>query len=223
LKFAFLFYDGMTALDMIGPHEILSRLPGVESLRVAKRAGLIRTDSGITFSVSTEYSQVPRADFLLVPGASGATAMRDDPETLDWVRAIHNTSTWTTSVCTGSLILGAAGLLKGLRATTHWAAHDRLKTFGAVPTLARVVEDGKVMTAAGVAAGIDMALTLAAKIAGPRVAQTLQLAIEYDPDPPFDCGHPSKSDPELVAALKANMARPFIEQKASTQEPSGGL
>jgi transcriptional regulator GlxA family with amidase domain len=211
MHFAFLFYEGMTALDMIGPHEILSRLPGVTSVRVARRAGMIATDSGIALSATADFSQVERADLLLIPGAANVTSMRDDPETLDWVRRIDATSTWTTSVCSGSLILGAAGLLQGRRATTHWAVHERLRAFGAVPTVGRVVEDGKIVTGAGVAAGIDLALTLAARIAGPAVAQSLQLAIEYDPDPPFDCGHPSKADPALVAALQARMARSFVD------------
>jgi transcriptional regulator GlxA family with amidase domain len=209
VKFAFLFYEGMTALDMIGPHEILSRLPGVEAVRVAKRPGAVHTDSGVVFEAEAGFADVPAADFLLVPGASSATSMQDDPQTLDWVRAVHATSRWTTSVCTGSLILGRAGLLRGLRATSHWAAIDRLAQFGARPTNQRVVEDGKVMTGAGVAAGIDMALTLAARVGGPNLARTLQLAIEYDPEPPFDSGHPSKADPGVVAGLRARMAQSF--------------
>jgi transcriptional regulator GlxA family with amidase domain len=210
MRFAFLFYDGMTALDMIGPHEILSRLPGVEALRVAKRAGPVGTDSGVTLSAEADFSQVSSADFLLVPGAGSATSMRDDPETLAWIRRVHEGTRWTTSVCTGSLILGGAGLLRGLRATSHWTALDRLATFGAIATEGRVVEDGKVMTAAGVSAGIDLALTLAARISGPTVARTLQLAVEYDPVPPFDAGHPTKVDPEFSAALKASMVRRFV-------------
>lgn len=209
MKFAFLFYGGMTALDMIGPHEVLSRLPGVEAVRVAKRAGPIQSDSGVVLVAEASFADVSQADFLLVPGAGSATSLRDDPETLDWVRAIHATSRWTTSVCTGSLILGAAGLLKGVRATTHWAAHDRLAGYGAIPVSARVVEDGKIMTGAGVAAGIDMALTLAARVGGEGLARALQLGIEYDPAPPFDGGHPSKSDPALTAAVRASVTRFF--------------
>ncbi|MEW6640404.1 MAG: DJ-1/PfpI family protein [Pseudomonadota bacterium] len=210
MKFAFLFYQGMTALDMIGPHEILSRLPGVEALRVAKHAGPIHTDCGVTLTADVGFADVMQADVLLIPGAGNATAMQDDPATLDWVRRIDATTRWTTSVCTGSLILGAAGLLRGIRATSHWAALDRLRAFGATPVSARVVEDGKIVTGAGVAAGIDMALTLAARIAGERIARTLQLAIEYDPDPPFDSGHPSKADPALVARLGDRMAMAFV-------------
>jgi transcriptional regulator GlxA family with amidase domain len=209
MKYAFLFYDGMTALDMIGPHEILSRLPGVEPIRVAKRRGPVRTDSGVVFDVPASFADVQTADFLLIPGAGSATSMRKDLETLAWVRAVHATTRWTTSVCTGSLILGAAGLLKGVRATTHWAAMDRLAEFGAIATGQRVVEDGKIMTGAGVAAGIDMALALAARVAGPDLAKILQLAIEYDPQPPFDSGHPSKADPASVAGLRALMVQSF--------------
>lgn len=216
MKFAFLLYEGMTALDVIGPHEVFSHLPGVESVRVAKRAGLIKTDSGVVFSAEVGLTDLPEADFLLIPGAASAASLRDDPETLEWVRAIHASSRWTTSVCTGSLILGAAGLLKGVRATSHWAAHDRLVEYGALPVSERVVEDGKIMTGAGVAAGIDMALTLAARVWGDNLAKTLQLAIEYDPAPPFDCGHPSKSDPVRTNALRARMMRSFEPRLGET-------
>jgi putative intracellular protease/amidase len=152
---------------------------------------------------------VPRADVLVVPGADSATDMRDEPETLAWVRAVHAATTWTTSVCTGSLILGAAGILSGLKATTHWAAHDRLLLFGAEPTRSRVVEAGKVITAAGVSAGIDMALVLAAKLAGQKIGCGLQLAIEYDPAPPFDSGSPDKAPDSLVARVSTRLRANF--------------
>ena len=166
MKIVFLFYEGMTALDAIGPHEILSRLPGASTFRVAERAGLIQTDSS-QLKLLAEYSlaDVTSADVVLVPGAGNATALSDHPDTLEWLRSIHLTTTWTASVCTGSLILGAAGILSNVKATTHWAAFDRLKVWNAIPTKARVVEDGKVITAAGVSAGIDMALILSLKIA----------------------------------------------------------
>jgi len=216
MQFAFLLYEGMTALDMIGPHEILSRLPRVEAVRVAKHAGPIHTDTGVTLTADAGFTDVSRADLLLVPGAGNATAMQDDPATLDWVRRIDATTRFTTSVCTGSLILGAAGLLQGVRATSHWAALDRLPAFGATPVSARVVEDGKIITAAGVSAGLDMALTLAARISGERMARTLQLAIEYDPDPPFDSGHPAKADPAHVTALRTLMSAAFVPPPLST-------
>jgi transcriptional regulator GlxA family with amidase domain len=210
ITIVFLLYDGMTALDMIGPHEVLFRLPGVKVLRVAEHAGPVRTESAnLTLNAEYALSDVSHADILVVPGAGKALALRDCPQVLAWIRSIHATTTWTTAVCTGSLILGAAGLLSGLRATTHWAVMDRLPTYGAEPTHMRVVEDGKVITAAGVSAGIDMALTLAAKIAGPLVAQSLQLGIEYDPEPPFNAGSPEKASPAIVEALRARLSTVF--------------
>lgn len=205
MQIVFLFYEGMTALDAIGPHEILCRLPGAKVQRVAKHPGAIRTDSQLVVTAETPLSSVTSADVLLVPGAGNATTLRDHPDILEWIRKIHATTTWTTSVCTGSLILGAAGILSGLRATTHWAAFDRLDTWGALPTRERVVEDGKVMTAAGVSAGIDMALHLTAKLAGIPFAQAIQLGIEYDPAPLFDVGSPEKAQPAIRDALKARM------------------
>lgn len=205
----FLFYEGMTALDAIGPHEILSRLPGAQVQRATLKAGPVLTDSGLVLNAERSLSEVSHADILLVPGAGNATSLRSFPSTLQWIRSIHATTAWTTSVCTGSLILGAAGILSGLKATTHWAAFDRLEMWGAHPTDLRVVEDGKVITAAGVSAGIDMALTLAAKIAGTQFAQALQLGIEYDPQPPFDVGSPAKANPALRDALRTRMAAAF--------------
>jgi transcriptional regulator GlxA family with amidase domain len=216
MEIVFLLYDGMTALDMVGPHEILCRLPGAKVKRAAKCAGLIRTDSGLELAAEYALSDILRADVLVVPGAGNATALSKHPEILAWIRSIHETTIWTVSVCTGSLILGAAGILSGLRATTHWAAFDRLRTWGAEPTHARIVEVGKVMTAAGVSAGIDMALMLAAKIAGQGFAESMQLGIEYDPMPPFDVGSPEKADPGIMERLRARMTASF-EIEANVQ------
>ncbi|TAK73996.1 MAG: DJ-1/PfpI family protein [Gammaproteobacteria bacterium] len=213
MQIVFLLYDEMTALDAIGPHEILCRLPGANVLRVAKRQGSVHTDSGLILTAEYALADIPHADVLLLPGAGNATTLREHPEILSWVRAIHTTTTWTTSVCTGSLILGAAGLLSGLRATTHWAALDRLPAWGAEPVQERIVESGKIITAAGVSAGIDMALTLAARIAGQDIAETLQLGIEYDPDPPFDSGSPSKAKPSIVEKLQARLVASFEKPK----------
>lgn len=212
MKIVFLFYEGMTALDAIGSHEILSRLPGASVFRVAERAGPIQTDSSQLILIA-DYSlaDVKNADVVLVPGAGNATALSDHPETLQWLKFIHTTTTWTTSVCTGSLILGAAGILSNVKATTHWAAFDRLKLWKAIPTKARVVEDGKVITAAGVSAGIDMALILSSKIAGEKFAQAIQLGIEYDPDPPFDVGSPEKADPVIREGLRSRMTANFVK------------
>ena len=210
MQIVFLFYDGMTALDAIGPHEILCRLPGASVKRVARKAGSVHTDSsGLIVTAEYALSDVSQADVLLIPGAGNATTQQAHPEVLDWIRFIHQATTWTTSVCTGSLILGAAGLLKNLRATTHWAALDRLSSWEAIPVNDRVVEDGKIMTAAGVSAGIDMALTLATRLASPVVAQSLQLGIEYDPNPPFDVGSPKKANPAIVEALRNRLTASF--------------
>ncbi|WP_243704510.1 DJ-1/PfpI family protein [Micromonospora sp. KC723] len=200
-RIVILLYDGLTALDAVGPYEVLCRVPDAEVVTVAKRAGELRTDTGVLGLVADRaLHQVRHADVLLVPGAGnrGVIAAMGDAEIVDWVRRMHRRTTWTASVCTGTLILGAAGLLRGVPATTYWASRSYLEaTFGAVITPGRFVESGKIITAAGVSAGIDMALHLAAKLAGDRVAQALQLAVEYDPDPPFDTGSPEKAGPEL--------------------------
>jgi putative intracellular protease/amidase len=202
---AILLYDGFTALDAIGPYEVLSRLPGARATFVAAEAGPVRTDNGM-LSIVAERSleDVPAPEIVLVPGGPGEVAARAGGPALDWLRAAHETSTWTTSVCTGSLILAAAGLLAGRRATGHWLAMDRLSELGAEAVPERVVFDGKLVSAAGVSAGIDMALALAARIAGDAVAQAIQLGIEYDPQPPFDAGSPRKAPPEIVALLRGN-------------------
>ncbi|CAN5407864.1 DJ-1/PfpI family protein [soil metagenome] len=209
MQIVFLFYDGMTALDAIGPHEILCRLPGATVKRTALLAGNIQTDCGLILQADHALGDVLHADILCVPGAGNATTLQKHPEILDWVRLIHATTTWTTSVCTGSLILGAAGILSEIKATTHWAALDRLTTWGSEPIQQRIVESGKIITAAGVSAGIDMALTLAAKVSGDYVAKALQLGIEYDPEPPFDHGSPDKADPELLEILRKRMVASF--------------
>lgn len=209
MQVVFLFYEGMTALDVVGPHEILCRLPGISVKRVAKSAGKINTDSGLILNADYALSEILDADILFIPGAGNATTLRQYPEILDWIRQIHSKTTWTISVCTGSLILGAAGLLANIKATTHWATLDRLSKWGAEPIQERIVESGKIITAAGVSAGIDLALTLAAKISGERVAKSLQLGIEYDPEPPFDAGSPKKAAPELLEELQKRMIALF--------------
>ena len=204
MQIAILIFDGLTALDAIGPYEVLSRVPGAELRFVAKQAGPKRTDTG-ALGVQADLALADLADpeVVLVPGGPGNRALMSDPEVLEWLRAAHGGSTWTTSVCTGALVLGAAGILEGKRATTHWAFVDRLPEFGAEPIAQRVVEDGKVITAAGVSAGIDMALTLASRLASDQVAQAIQLGIEYDPDPPFDSGSPAKASHEAIELIRA--------------------
>lgn len=205
LRIAVLIFDRLTALDAIGPYEVLSRLPGAELTFVAKEPGSKRTDTGaLGIFADLSLRDIPDPEIVLVPGGEGNRPLMGDTEVLDWLRGAHETSTWTTSVCTGALVLGAAGILEGKRATTHWAYLDRLRELGAEPVQERVVEDGKIITGAGVSAGIDMALTLASRVAGEAVAQAIQLGIEYDPDPPFDTGSPDKAPDELVDLIRSS-------------------
>ena len=199
-----LLFDGITALDIVGPYEVLQRLPGAEVRFVARSAGEIRTDNKFLALVA-DYSldEIKGADVLVVPGGFATRALEGDDDLLAWIRAIDATTTWTTSVCTGSMLLAAARLLDGKDATTHWASLERLREYGAIPKGQRVVEQGKIMTAAGVSAGIDMALTLAARIAGDEFAQAVQLGIEYDPQPPFDAGSVAKAPAPVVELLRA--------------------
>lgn len=199
MQIAILVYDRFTALDAVGPYEVLSRVPGAEVTFVGTEARLCTTDPGpLTVVVERSLDEVPRPDIVLVPGGPGGEDAMRDERVLDWLRTAHETSTWTTSVCTGSLILAWAGVLDGVRATSHWLAMRRLGELGAVPVQERVVEEGKIVTAAGVSAGIDMALTLAGRIVGSEQAQFIQLFIEYDPQPPFDTGSPAKAPEDLV-------------------------
>ena len=199
MRIAILTFDGITALDAVGPYEVLQRLPGAEVVLVGETRGLKRTDTGsLAINADRSVSEITSADVIVVPGGFGEHQVRAKPAMLEWVRTIHATTSWTTSVCTGALILGAAGLLKGLAATTHWAALHQLANFGAIPTSARVVEQGKVITAAGVSSGIDMALRLAGKIAGDTMAHAIQVGIEYDPQPPFDGSHQRAPSPVMA-------------------------
>jgi putative intracellular protease/amidase len=203
MEIAILLFDRLTVLDAIGPYEVLSRIPGATVKFVAKEIGAQRSDQG-SLALVADYTleQVPAPDIIVVPGGPGQNALMDDEPVLAWVRQAHATSKWTTSVCTGSLVLGAAGLLKGLRATSHWLAYDALRALGAEAVAERVVIECKIITAAGVSAGIDMALTLVACVCGEAVAQAIQLGIEYDPQPPFDAGAPHKAPAEIVERLR---------------------
>ncbi len=204
MQIAILIYDRLTALDAVGPYEVLSRLPEAEVTFVAQEPGPKRTDTGrLALMADAPLTEYSHPDVVLVPGGPGQAALMEDGPVHEWLRVAHETSTWTTSVCTGSLILAAAGLLKARRATSHWTALEELGRLGAEPTPERVVFDGKLVTAAGVSAGIDMALALAAKIAGEQVAQAIQLGIEYDPQPPFDAGSPRKAPTAIVEAVRA--------------------
>jgi transcriptional regulator GlxA family with amidase domain len=207
-------FESITALDAIGPYEVLSRLPGARVRFVALAPGTYRTDNKLGLVADEALSAVPHPEIILVPGGFGTRALMTEPRLLDWLRAAHETSRWTTSVCTGSLLLAAAGILRNLEATTHWASLERLAEFGARPVQRRVVEQGKVITAAGVSAGIDMALTLAARVAGDEVAQAIQLGIEYDPQPPFSAGSPRTAPPQIVERARQRL-RARLEGQAA--------
>jgi transcriptional regulator GlxA family with amidase domain len=204
MQTAILVYDGMTVLDAIGPYDVLRSVPGWEVRFVGRERGEVRDEPG-TLGITADHSldEVDEADIVLVPGGAGSRPLMKDEEVLTWLRAIDGTTKWTTSVCTGSLVLGAAGLLEGRRATGHWLFLEALGAFGADPVGGRWVEDGKVITAAGVSAGIDMALHLVGREVGPEIAQSVQLGIEYDPQPPFDSGSPQKAPAEIVEVVTA--------------------
>jgi transcriptional regulator GlxA family with amidase domain len=203
MRIAIPLYDRFTALDAVGPYEVLQRLPGAEITWLAREPGLVGTDMGqLRLQADAAYEELPDPEIVLVPGGTGTQAVLDDERLVGWIRTAHETSQWTTSVCTGSLLLGAAGLLDGLDATCHWLDMPELEAFGARPTGRRVVEQGKIITAAGVSSGIDMALTLVDKLAGPEVAQAIQLGIEYDPQPPFDSGSTEKAPAEIVELVR---------------------
>ena len=200
---AILLFEGLTALDAIGPYEVLRSVPGWEVTFVADEPGAKRTDSKATALVAdTGFDDVKDPDIVLVPGGFGTRALLDDERVLGWVRDVDEKTKWTTSVCTGSLVLGAAGLLEGKRATSHWLYLDAIGEYGAEPTSERVVRDGKLWTAAGVSSGIDLALAMVAEEAGSEMAQAVQLAIEYDPEPPFNAGSPKKAPQEIVDVVR---------------------
>jgi putative intracellular protease/amidase len=204
MQVAYLLYDRFTALDITGPHEVLNSVPGVESIFVGEEAGAYRNESD-TLSLVADKSldEVTNPDILVVPGGYGTRSLLDHEPLLAWIRAVDETTTWTTSVCTGALLLAAAGLLDGRPATTHWLARETLAGLGANPVEDRVVFDGKYVTGAGVSAGIDMALSLVTEIYEPEVAQAVQLGIEYDPQPPHDAGAPEKADGQIVELVSA--------------------
>ena len=203
MKIAIALFEQVTALDAIGPYEVLQRLPGAKICFVGHRKGEVRADNGfLGMTVDYTFDEIPNPDIVLVPGGFGTRALVDDRAILDWIRTADDTSRFTTSVCTGSLLLGAAGLLNGLTATTHFAARQLLAKYGATPSDQRVVEQGKVITAAGVSSGIDMALLLAERVTDANTAKALQLGIEYDPQPPYDAGALHKVDAAVLLRLQ---------------------
>ena len=204
MQVAYLLYDRFTALDITGPHDVLNSVPGNESIFVAEQPGPIRNESDtLSLVADASLDEIPNPDIVVVPGGFGNRMLLEHEPLHEWIRGVHETSTWTTSVCTGSLLLAAAGLLDGAPATTHWLARDLLAELGAKPVADRVVQHGKIITAAGVSSGIDMALGLVTKINGKEVAQAVQLGIEYDPEPPQDAGSPEKAPPEIVELVTA--------------------
>ena len=209
MQIAFVLYPRFTGLDIVGPFQTLADLPGVEALLVAETKGPVVDHTGRLSIVATaSFDEVTAPDVIVVPGGFGDRDATPDHPVARWIRTVHPTTTWTTSVCTGSIFLALAGVLDGLDATTPWAAYGRLRSLGATPTEERVVERGKVITAAGVSSGIDMGLTLAAKLFDEESAKIVQLAIEYDPQPPFDSGAPSKVTPEFLAFVAEIMGEP---------------
>jgi transcriptional regulator GlxA family with amidase domain len=201
-------FDRITALDAVGPYEVLSRIPGATVKFIAEETGTKRTETEMLGIVAdATLDELPDPEVIVVPGGSGTRPLMADEKMLGWLRTAHETSQWTTSVCTGSLLLAAAGILDGLEATTHWLVLEKLAEYGAIPVNRRVVEEGKVITAAGVASGIDMALTLAGHIAGEDLAQAIQLGIEYDPEPPYDSGSVAKARPEIVDMVRGRRSQ----------------
>ena len=197
-------YEDFTALDAIGPYEVLSRLPGARVVFLAAEPGPVRTDNGMLNVVAeARLEELTSPAVVVVPGGVSSDRFAEDERYVDWIRAAHESSQWTTSVCTGATLLAAAGVLDGVEATTHWLSRDRLAELGARPVRERVVQRGKVITGAGVSAGIDMALVLAQRIAGDDVARAIQLSIEYDPEPPFDAGSVEKAGPRIEALVRA--------------------
>jgi putative intracellular protease/amidase len=204
MQIAILLFDGLTVLDAVGPYEVLSRIPEAEVVLVGERTGLVTSQAGsLRLNADATLAEVPDPHIVVVPGGPGQASQMSAGPVHDWLRAADQQTTWTTAVCTGTLILAAAGLLTGRRATTHWLALDELAGLGAIAEQSRVVTDGKYLTAAGVSAGIDMALTLAGLVAGDDRAQAIQLGIEYDPQPPYAAGSPLTAPAGIVAELRS--------------------
>lgn len=215
MQVAIVLWDRFTALDAVGPYQVLSLLPGAEVRFVAERTGPVRNEiRSLGLVADASLDEVTAPDIVVVPGGMQTEQLTNAP-LLEWLRAVDATSTWTTSVCTGSLILAAAGLLTGRTATSHWASLEELRQWGATPSSERVVFDGKYVTAAGVSSGIDMGLALAGRIAGDVVAQSIQLVIEYDPQPPYDAGSPVKAPPEVVAGVRQLLTAAWEPSRSS--------
>ena len=222
LHIVFALYPGVTHLDFTGPHQFLQRLPGAKVTVASLEGGEMEAD-GLTFAGLTPYFDIQRCDLLCIPGGFGTAEAMLDEAFMAQIRRLADMSTWVTSVCTGSLILAAAGLLEGRRAACHWAWRDQLALFGAIPDPARVVRDGRYMTGGGVTAGIDFALTLVAEIAGADYAQALQLALEYAPAPPFNSGRPELASPEVLARVQTIYAASRNDREGAAEAAADRL
>jgi cyclohexyl-isocyanide hydratase len=216
-RIVFVLYPRLTQLDFTGPYEVLARMPGAEVIIASKDGGTLPTELGLTFTNLTKLADVDHADLIMLPGGPGQTDAMLDPEFIAHVKRLGEGAKYVTSVCTGSLILGAAGLINGKRAGSHWAYRELLSNFGAIPDDARVVRDGTTITGGGVTAGIDIALTIVADIAGEDVAKMIQLAIEYAPAPPFNSGRPETAEEKTVASVK-QLFSAFAEQRRKAIE-----
>ena len=213
-RIGMLIFPRMTQLDMTGPYEVLARLPDTAVELIARSRDPVTTDRGLQIVPTTSYADCPPLDVIMVPGGPGQQDLMEDEEALGFLRRQAAGAKFVTSVCTGSLVLAAAGLLKGRRATSHWAAIENLALLGAIPVREKIVIDGNIITGAGVTSGIDFALHLAAILAGEQTAREIQLQIEYDPQPPFDSGSPKAASPETLAAVKARLAKLGEERRA---------
>ncbi len=216
-RIAFAIFPGLTHLDFTGPHQVFARMPGAEVIVASRAGGAVTSAEGLTFANTVRLSDVASCDLICVPGGATITAALEDSQYLDEVKRLAGQARYITSVCTGSLVLGAAGLLAGKRAACHWTSRDLLPLFGAIPDEARVVRDGNVITGGGVTAGIDFALTVVAEVAGEKVAETVQLALEYAPLPPFDAGRPETASSDVRAAY-SDMAGDVIERRRADAE-----
>jgi putative intracellular protease/amidase len=216
-------YPGMTQLDFTGPHTVFSRIPGARVVVASEPGGPIESDGGLVFAGTRRMAEIERCDLLFVPGGLAATEVANDEDFMREFRRLAAGARYLTSVCTGSLVLGAAGLLKGKRAACHWAWRDLLPLFGAIPDPARVVRDGNVITGGGVTAGVDFALVVAAEIGGDALAQSLQLVIEYAPAPPFAAGCPETAPPDVLATVKARLAPQLVERAAAAKRAAARL
>ena len=222
LEIGLLLFPRLTQLDLTGPYEVFAKFPDAKVRLVWKDVGPVVADGGMAIISDTSFAGCPQLDVVCIPGGPGTNALLDDAETLEFIRRQSLHAKYVTSVCTGALILGAAGLLRGKRATTHWMSHDLLAEFGATPTRARVVRDGNLMTGGGVTAGIDMALTLATEVMGPS-AMALELLLEYDPAPPHGTGAPEKAAPSLVEGIRRATAGMQAERLAAVRRAAARL